>query len=96
MCSAQTYAADFQVIHLRKQKPRTVRLAIVGGEAVGKTQFIETVNSTALAARARSLMTPPKPGTAAYLAQRTPGIAIKEIVLRARRKLRVLDFGGQL
>ena len=78
------------------KKPKTVRLAVLGNEAVGKTQFIETVNRSAVGAYVRSLRAPPKPGSAAYLAQRTPGIAIKKIRLGQGRKLRALDFGGQL
>ena len=78
------------------RKPKTVRLAVLGNEAVGKTQFIETVNRSTVGAYARSLRAPPKPGSAAYLAQRTPGIAIKKIRFTHGRKLRALDFGGQL
>ena len=85
----------YKLSHLTKVKPKVVRLAVIGGEAVGKTQFIETMTSHWITAFLLSLWGPPAEGSAAYNAQRTPGVKIKEIVLPGGSVVRVLDMGGQ-
>ena len=76
-------------------KPKVVRLAVLGGEAVGKTQFVENVTSYAISVFFRSFWDPPAEGSDEYVAQRTPGVKIKDIELSDGRILRVLDMGGQ-
>ena len=94
VCS-QAAEANFRLLHLSKEKPNVVRLAVVGDEAAGKSQFIATVTSFAITTFVRSLRAPPAKGSDNYLAQRTPGVKLVDIDLPDGRVLRVLDLGGQ-
>ena len=69
-------------------------MAVLGNEAVGKTQLISTVTSPT-STNVANLPEPPAEGTDEYYAQRTPGVQLTDIVLQDDRVVRALDLGGQ-